>query len=102
MRALLDKDPVIVRTLDRLWTRLGPDAFDVVDHWEDDPIAVGIASPRNHGMLAYLAAYDDGFHVELETPPVPGDDFPYQVAGRHSDLNFEQLVDVVRKHLARA
>lgn len=102
MGADLEKAPIVLRTLDRLWTRLGPDAFDIVDHWECDLTAVGVASPRDHGVLAYIASYDNGFYVELELPPRTGDDFPYQVAGTYSGLDFEQVAVIVGEHLARA
>ena len=90
------------RTVDRLRSRLGPSAFEVLDHWEGDRIAIGIASPRDHHVLVYLAAYEDGFLVELEMPPIPGADFPYEVAGRQSGLGFDHLVHVAAEHLARA
>jgi hypothetical protein len=102
MSAALNKDPLILVTLDQLWSRLGSDAFEVVDHWEGDLTAVGIASPRNHGVLIYLASYPDGFHVELELPSPPGAPFPYQVAGRHTGLEFDRLVGIVAEHLDRA
>ncbi len=105
MSAALDKDPAILAVLDRLWSRLGPDAFVLADHWESDLCAVGIASPRNRGVLAYLSTYaelPERFYVELELPPLLGDDFPYQVASRFDGLDFECLVSVVGKHLAEA
>jgi hypothetical protein len=101
----LDKDSIIIALLDRLGERLGPDSFDTVDHWESDLCAVGIASPGGHGILAYISCYGEPegrYHVELEMPPSPGNDLPYQVAGRFSDLDFEALVNVVSKHLGQA
>jgi hypothetical protein len=101
----LDKDPSILAVLERLWLRLGPDVFVLADHWEPDLCAVGIASPRNPGVLAYISCYGeapDRFGYELELPPPPGDDFPYIVAGSGSGLSFEELVGVVAGHLNRA
>jgi hypothetical protein len=72
MASPLDKDPIIIALLERLGERLGPDSFDIVDHWESDLCAVGIASPRDHGILAYLSCYGEPegrYHVELELPP---------------------------------
>src|SRR4051794_13117616 len=91
MSAVLDKDPRIIGMLERLRTALGAGAFDVVDHWSAEFDAVGIASPRNHQVLVYIAVSADGFHAELELPARPGDVFPYKVAGRHSDMSFEKL-----------
>ncbi len=105
MAKALDKDPAIITVLDRLWSRFGRDAFIVADHWELDLCAVGIASPRNPGVLVYISCYGEVPHrygYELELPPPPGDDFPYQVAGTGSGLSFEQLLGVVAGHLKRA
>ncbi len=96
----LEKDPSILDMLGRLRAALGTDAFDIVDHWPSDLIAVGIASPQNHHVLVYIGVFDDGYYAELELPPAPSDDSLYEVAGRHSGLGFEQLVDVVAKHLS--
>ena len=98
-----DKDPAIIELLERLRRRLGPEAFDVVDHWEGDPTAVGIASPREHGVLAYLSTFDrppGRYDVELEWPPAPGQEFPYRDAGKHRDLDFEAMAEVVRRHFS--
>jgi hypothetical protein len=103
--AAIDKDPAILSVLDRLWSRLGPDAFVLADHWESDLCAVGIASPRDPGVLVYISCYGElpgCFGYELELPPPPGDDFPYQVAGTGSGLSFEELAGVVAEHLKRA
>jgi hypothetical protein len=105
MSSTPDKDDVIIRVLDRLRHDLGAGAFDVVDHWEADLNAVGIASPKNHGVLVYISTSgqsEERYHVELELPPAPGDDFPYQDAGSFSQLDYPQLLDIVRQHLGRA
>src|SRR5262245_31947164 len=54
MESTLEKDPRILDVLDRLKLTLGADAFDIVDHWSSDLIAVGIASPQNHQGLVYI------------------------------------------------
>ncbi len=96
----LEKDPRILDMLRKLRAALGTDAFDIVDHWHSDLIAVGIASPKNHHVLIYIGIFDDGYYAELELPPTRSDDSLYEVAGRNSGLGFEQLVDVVAKHLS--
>jgi hypothetical protein len=103
--AALDKDPAILAVLDLLWSRLGPGAFILADHWESDLCAVGIASPGDPGVLVYISCVGEPpgcFGYELELPPAPGVDFPYQVAGTGSGLSFEELAGVVAGHLKRA
>jgi hypothetical protein len=105
MDPALDKDPAIVALLRRLRDRLDPNAFDIVDHWELDPCAVGIASPRDHGVLAYISCYGEPpgrYQVELELPPTTRGEMPYQVAGRFDDLDFEALAGVVSSHFGLA
>ena len=82
----LQKDQSIVRLLDGLTARLGPRAFDVVDHWESDLCAIGIARPDNHDVLVYISTNgesDERCSVSLELPPQPGSDIPYTAAGDH-------------------
>jgi hypothetical protein len=95
-----EKEDAILGVLDRLRARMGPDAFDIVDHWDSDRMAVGVARPDDHGVLAYIAAWDNGFYVELELPAPSGDDLPYAVAAQHSGLNAEQVVQTVVGHLS--
>jgi len=98
----LKKDDSILCLLELLGTRLGSGAFDVVDHWEADACAVGVASPRDHGVLAYLSTFGlpaGRYYLELECPPRSGDEAPYEVAGRFTALEFEELVDIVARHL---
>jgi hypothetical protein len=101
----LAKDSAILRVLDRLREFLGGDAFVIVDHWESDFDAIGIANPRDPGVLVYISTLgesSDRFYVELEWPPAPKADFPYQVAGSYDDVTFEQLARIVSDHLLRA
>ena len=103
--ATLDKDPAILAALDRLWSLLGPDAFVLRDHWEQDLCAVSISSPRNPGVLAYISSYGETpgrFGYELELPPPPGDEFSYCVTATGSDVSIEELAAVVARHLDRA
>ena len=102
---MLNKGPSILSVLDRLWERLGPGAFVVLDHWEPDLCAVGIASPFDPGVLVYISCYGEpreGFGYELELPPLPGSKSLYRVAGRGSGVSFEELASVVGGHLKHA
>ena len=97
----LQKDQSIARLLDGLEARLGPRSFDVVDHWEGDLCAIGIARPDNHEVLVYLCTYgQSGEHcsVSLELPPQPGNDVPYAAAGDHDAASLDELAEIVRRH----
>ena len=99
-----DKDPALLLMLTQLRVSLGENTFDVVDHWEADLHAVGIASPRNHGVLAYLSNFnrEPGYYdVELELPPVNGDDATYHPIGNHWNVGFNEVIEIVREHLSR-
>lgn len=100
MQSNLDsKNQVIADVVAKLRDRFGEDAFDIANNWEDDPDAIGIVSPADHGRQAYIALYGDKFYVELELPPVPGSELPYELAGRYDDIDFLQLVSVLATHL---
>jgi hypothetical protein len=104
VRLPLNKDSTILAVLGLLWARLGPDAFVINDHWESDLCAVGIASPRNPGILVYIATFGElpeRFGYELELPPSHGDVLPYQIAGQGRGVTFDELADVVASHLSR-
>lgn len=96
-----DKHETITRMLDELQAELGGDAFDVVDHWEGDSRAIGIARPDDHGVLAYISTHDGGknrFWVSLELPPRTPDEFPYVSAGDRQVHGIQELAAVVRTH----
>lgn len=102
MRTDLEKDAAILSVLDRLAQRLGKDAFVIADHWPQDLCAIGVASTGDARVLAYISCFGNAaeqFDIELELPSVPGDDFPYQVAGRASHLSFDELATAVAEHL---
>jgi hypothetical protein len=103
-RRLLEKDAALLNVLERLAERLGSETFHIVDHWDCDRAAVGIANPKEHGTLVYISTFGmpaDRYIVELELPSEPGRDLPYRIASSRSGLDFERLVAVVRRHFAR-
>ena len=76
----LVKDKTILSLIDRLKALMGVDAFDVVDRWDADLCAIGIARPDNHHVLVYVSTYRQpagNYEVFLELPPEPGSDDPY-------------------------
>ncbi|MGH3850515.1 MAG: hypothetical protein ACRDRT_12575 [Pseudonocardiaceae bacterium] len=101
MNTQLQKDQSVIRLLDGLRERLGLRAFDVVDHWEADSCAIGIARPDNHGVLVYISTNGEAGErcsVSLELPPQPGSDIPYTAAGDHDAASLDELAEIVRRH----
>ncbi len=100
MTAKPNKDPSILDLLARLRTDLGDDAFDIVDHWTDDFVAIGLACPNDHRVLAYVSTNNHpsaSYSYELEIPPTDGDEL-YSVAARSDGCTYQELLDVLCSH----
>lgn len=99
----MDKLPFIKDTLQRLAADFGTHAFVIADHWKADDAAVAIASPQDTSQLVYFCQSDLGdellFDYELETAPQNPNGQIYDVAGRGSRVPYDELREIVRKHL---
>jgi hypothetical protein len=99
----LEKHGGLLQLLTALEHRLGPGSFQIVDHWESDLAAIGVAHPHNREVLAYIAVYGpEDFYVELENPPRPGSELPYSAVGEFRKVNFDRLAQIVAGHLSTA
>jgi hypothetical protein len=102
----MEKDQVIIELIEALRTALGKDQFVIADHWEADTASIGIASPHNHQVLAYISTFGESpgkFSLELEAPLTdPCTDSEYEVAGSHESIDFEALTEIVRIHFQTA
>jgi len=99
---ILNKDQTITDFLAMLGERFGKDSFDIVDHWDGDLLAVGIARRDNHKVLAYVSTCglpDGGYYIELEMPPKIDDDLPFQCVGRQEGIDFEKAATLIAEHL---
>ena len=98
----MEKDPELIRAVDVLRRRFG-DTMVLVDHWEADLTAVGIARRGAEQRLAYVSVKTGSagarFYVALENPPELGSDLPYASAGDHDDLSLADAADIVAEHL---
>jgi hypothetical protein len=98
----MEKDQELMAAVEFLRQRFG-DAMAVVDHWESDPLAVGVARKDDERQLAYVslkpAPEGSRFFVALEKPPAPGSYLPYDDAGNHGDLSLTEAADIVARHL---
>ncbi len=100
MTAEPNKDPSILNLLARLRTDLADDAFDIVDHWDGDLVAIGLACPSDHRVLAYISTINqlpDSYSYELELPPT-NDDELYSVAGESNGCTYPELLDALCSH----
>ena len=99
---VMDKEPQLIAAVDEARRQLG-DSIVIVDHWNGDRLAVGIARRDDHQQLAYIAVNPtesaDLFFVALETAPAQGSDLPYATAGEHNNLTIADVVRVIGKHL---
>ena len=98
----LVKDESIHELLARLGKAMRGRAFQVVDHWEASLCAIGVASPEEKRVLAYISTFDKppGYYfVSLELPPPRGSERSYLPAGEHEHVDFKELARLVRKHL---
>lgn len=96
------KDESILRALDELRLRLGPDAFVVRDFWSADLFATGIASINDPDRLVYLSTFrtqQGRYDVSLELPSGEAPPLPYTPAGEWTDVGIEELIMLVRRHL---
>jgi len=92
------KSEGVQRLVSGLRERLG-DALVLVDHWREEPDAVGIAHHEYRGRLAYVCCYPGGYFVSLESPPGSEGDGPYRAAGDHNDLELDAALEVIERHL---
>lgn len=96
------KNKAIKHALRHLEERLGKGAFQIVDHWEADMTAVGIADPFDTRRVVYIASgrtQADIYHGSLEKPAKPGSSLPYEDCGTFNDVDLDELVQVVSRHL---
>lgn len=99
---MLNKDQSLRDVLARLVSDLGEGVFEVVDHWDGDLCAIGLARPADQRYLVYVCTFPpetELFAYECERPPTDPD-FPYDSDGMVEEASYDQLLDAVRQHLA--
>lgn len=97
------KDKTIQDVVEKLFKLPGSEQFQVIDHWEGDLMAIGICSKKDKDNLVYISTYNkkDGFYdLHLELPSLDSSkDIPYVDGGHFKSVNFDRLVEIVKKHL---
>ncbi len=98
----LEKDDSIHRFLSRLGSELGSDKYKLVDHWEADLCAIGIASIQDLRRLVYVCTYGqpaECFYFECEIADQDGGGSDYKVEKTGEGVEFLELLLVIKKHL---
>lgn len=97
----MDKDHSILALIAQLRADLGDDQFDIVDHWDGDLCAIGVAKPSDHALLAYISTSvrpQGNYFLELETAPGESSEV-YDVAGRYDSIVYSDLLERIDRHL---
>ena len=84
--------------------RLPPRTFVVVDHWEADPFAIGLAKPTDPDHLVYITSDRDvhgRFFMSRELPS-DSDLVPYREAGAEQFESIDDLAAAIAIHLHAA
>ncbi len=95
----LAKDPSILGLLDRLDLRAH--GWVVVDNWDADECAIGIAREEWPRRLVYISTFDmgpDRYAYDCEEPTGP-DLTDYVVVNRGVVAGLQALKSVIRQHL---
>jgi hypothetical protein len=100
------KDASVLDCLTQLERAMGSGVFRVVDHWDADLCAVGIASPGDAKRLVYVSTWQKEagrYYYECEIPRLPtSEDEPnYAVVEKADDVDFDTLLAAVRRHFTR-
>lgn len=103
MRVTAQKDRAINDVLERLRADLGDASFTLVDYWDGDLCAVGVARPDDSRHLVYISTWPPGrgtFTYECERPSTdPG--LLYESDGMVEHVSYEALRAAVQEHLRR-
>jgi hypothetical protein len=95
------KDREIREVLSWLRDRVGP--FLVIDRWDADLCAVGVAAIHDPQQLVYSSSWNrptERYFVELETAPLPGSEMPYTSVAKFDTVDREELATLIAQHLS--
>jgi hypothetical protein len=98
----MTKDASIWSFLARLAAAGDPAQWQVIDHWDGDLKAVGIARADSAQPLVYVSTWSQHaglYAYECETAAPPGSELPYIAARQGERADFFHLLSVLREHL---
>ena len=76
--------------------------WTVVDHWEADTCAIGLARPSDLRRLVYVSTFNKAagrYDYECELPSGP-EDTEYESTDRREDVTYDELVKALERHLS--
>ncbi|MGK3988334.1 hypothetical protein WME99_35155 [Sorangium sp. So ce136] len=96
---MMDKDGSVIELVGRL--DLQRRGWSIVDHWEADTCAIGIARASEPRRLVYVSTFDKeygmyDYECELASGPAAAD---YTIAGRGEGVTYDELLEVLARHL---
>jgi hypothetical protein len=97
---LESKTRQIKQLTDHLLKKYGADNIIVIDYWEADKTAIGLAD-KTKKYIAYISdkgRADKKFFIALENPPIT-DSLPYSTDSEFENLSSEEVEEVIIKHL---
>lgn len=94
----MTKDSSIWILLGALAARLDFRQLQVVDHWDADLFATGVARADDPATLVYVSTYQRPAGRYMYECERAGSD-AYAVAGHADDVSLERLIEVVQHHL---
>jgi hypothetical protein len=102
MPATLRKHASIWKFLGELAQHIDSEQYQVIDYWESDLYAVGVAPPDDPAQLVYVSTFGQSpgtFAYECE---VAAERVPFSTTRRGIANGMNELAIVIRKHLGLA
>jgi hypothetical protein len=101
--SIQQKDPRILELLHELEASMPAGSYQIVDYWDADLCAIGVASKSDPRRLVYVSTYgqqDGAYAFECEAPPDEAS-ADFQVTDQGDGLMLETLLQKIRAHLRR-
>ena len=96
----MGKDPSIQEVLGMVAEAFGTEGWTVMDHWEPDMFAMGIARADDPARLVYVSTWrrmPGRYFYECETPPATEE--PRRAESSEEYVDSVRLLEVIGRHL---
>ena len=91
----------IIELLEYLSIYLGPNDYQIVDHWDGDLCAIGIASCRDKHHLVYISTYEQprgSYYFECEKS-LSSELSECTITKQGNLVDLQSLITVIQQHL---